>query len=495
MGYSVVRAKIYRDNTGISIEIPVILTEVGPIESVMDYMVEYAHIKSPIWMQKLTQGICLLIDYIDANKHVFEDSELLFSSFVQKLYLGTIGEDGKDPSGLYWESRSNMNVRQLVSLITNYAEWATQGKHPSKILPLRELDKAEEIMVWAYWSHKRNNALLAHIHREDSAQLDISRRKKAIFKPQSNTRQDSVKYFDDSKIWDLIYKGFIVPGRQKSERIEERINLRDALITFLMHFGGVRVSEPFHLYVHDVMPDPQNNESALVRIFHPKDGAAPSDWIGINGSRGSGRRGEYLRSKYGMSPRNEYFSTDQLHAGWKNNLINDSGNFMYINWFPVWTGELFMKMWNMYMFQRAQMTCHHPFAFVTKDGSPYAISSFKVAHKRAIKRIGLEAGKMLGTTPHAHRHAYGQRLKMAKEMIPPHARKAAMHHRSINSQAIYMESSNKEVNEILAEATKSLENGDQRKKLDILAYGFKDVDPYELYSGIDPRLESRRIKK
>ena len=58
-----------------------------------------------------------------------------------------------------------------------------------------------------------------------------------------------------------------------------------------------------------------------------------------------------------------------------------------------------------------------------------------------------------------------------------------------------MESSNKEVNEILAEATKSLENGDQRKKLDILAYGFKDVDPYELYSGIDPRLESRRIKK
>ena len=489
------RARIFRDNTGISIDIPVILTEMGPIESVLDYMVEYAHIRSPIWMQKLVQAICLLIEYIEANKDVFEGPEPLFSAFVQKLYVGTIGDDGLDPSGLYWHPRSNQNVNQLVSLITGYSEWAAQGAQPSKLLPLRDLDKTEEILRWAYWSYKRNNSLLAHIHREDAARAGLVGRRKAKLRQEIHVKQESVKYFDDSKIWDLIFKGFIVPGRQKSARIEERINIRDALITLLMHFGGVRVSEPFHLYVHDVVPDPENNASSLVRIFHPRDGAAPGDWEGANGIRGTGKREKYLKKKFGMSPRNEYFSTHQLHAGWKNNLINDSGNFMYINWFPTWTGELFMKMWNMYMLQRAQMICHHPFAFVTKDGSPYAISSFKVAHRRAMARIGLNAGKMLGTTPHAHRHAYGQRLKMAKELIPPHARKAAMHHRSINSQAVYMGSSNKEVNELLAEATKTLENGYGREKLDILAYGFKDVDPYELYSGLDPKLESRRVKK
>jgi hypothetical protein len=38
---------------------------------------------------------------------------------------------------------------------------------------------------------------------------------------------------------DLLFKGFIVPGKQKSPRIEERLNLRDILITMLLHYGGL----------------------------------------------------------------------------------------------------------------------------------------------------------------------------------------------------------------------------------------------------------------
>lgn len=65
----------------------------------------------------------------------------------------------------------------------------------------------------------------------------------------------------------------------------------------------------------------------------------------------------------------------------------------------------------------------------------YSITQYNKAHAAACKRIGLNVGKALGTTPHGHRHAYGQRLKRAgieKSLI-----RRFMYHSTLESQEVY----------------------------------------------------------
>ena len=162
---------------------------------------------------------------------------------------------------------------------------------------------------------------------------------------------------------------------------------------------------------------------------------------------------------------------------------------MYVNWYPPWAGELFWKLWFLYMAQRAQLDCDHPFAFVTKEGKPYAIDSFERQHRRAVERIGLQAAKALGTSPHGHRHAYGQALADAK--IDPIYRKKALHHKSLESQVVYTEPDRARLVRALEAAAEREKAGQTLPPPDLLRYGFKDVDPLGLMSGPNPKLLRR----
>jgi site-specific recombinase XerC len=97
----------------------------------------------------------------------------------------------------------------------------------------------------------------------DAAALKVSRARSVLLRRNPVIDHEPVKFFSEDRMADLLFKGFIVPGKQKSLRIEERLNLRDILITMLMHYGGLRMSEPFHLYIHDVIPD----KPLLVRLW------------------------------------------------------------------------------------------------------------------------------------------------------------------------------------------------------------------------------------
>src|SRR5688500_11811708 len=114
MRHTTVRAKVFRDHTGVATEIPVILTDHGPLRPLMDYLLRHAQVRSQIWMVKLTQGTSLLLDYMPANHDCFDNPKELFETFTQRLYTGTVSEDGSDPSGLYWQGRSPAVTRQLV---------------------------------------------------------------------------------------------------------------------------------------------------------------------------------------------------------------------------------------------------------------------------------------------------------------------------------------------------------------------------------------------
>ena len=240
-------------------------------------------------------------------------------------------------------------------------------------------------------------------------------------------------------IWDLLFTGFVVHAKQHSPQLHERLSLKDILITILLHGGGLRMSEAFHLFVSDVGIDPQNPKSAIVRLYHPEQGTAPADYVDpLSGRRIAGDREEYLRVRWRMQPRT--LVEGRFKAGWKDlHLLDQREKYALVHWFaPAW-GELFLAFFKHYIVHCRSRHCRHPFLFVSRkagfEHDPYTPDSYRQAHARAVRRIGLIPAKPLGTTPHAHRHAYGRRLAAAGADELTIQR--VLHHRSPASQAVY----------------------------------------------------------
>ena len=79
MTHTVVYYKVARDNTGIHEEIPVILTEFGPLHPLIHYILKHRHMLSESNTTKLVQAVGLLIDYMEANHAAFADAINPFS--------------------------------------------------------------------------------------------------------------------------------------------------------------------------------------------------------------------------------------------------------------------------------------------------------------------------------------------------------------------------------------------------------------------------------
>lgn len=475
MHHTTIRAAIHTDSSGSQIEIPVILTHKGPLIPLVEFLLERCSSQSFSAQQKLVQAVGLLLDYMAANHTNFDEPKKLFSAFVQRLSSGTIGEDGLDPSGLYWLPRSSQVVKLLANCLSQFSDWMAEKLGTRPLNPWREASRYEEMLNWAAYHQKHHRAFLGHTWDNTRASTAAKRAKNTLLNRGPVVDHEGVKRFPEDRFADLLFEGFVVPRKHASPLIEERLNLRDVLITILMHFGGVRVSETFHLYVHDVCEDPQRPGTALVRIFHPSAGLAPNDWLGVDGKPIRCNRAAYLLGKYGMRPRTNYHKSDQLHAGWKGSLLDGREAFMHIHWFPSWAGRMFLSLWNRYLLQRALIGGHHPFAFVTQKGRPYSPNSYKDAHARAVTRIGLTPAKMLGTTPHGHRHAYGQ--NMADANIDPVFRRKALHHKSIESQLVYTAPQIAKVTQILDSATRSLAEEGSVPVPNLGRYGLEPLDP------------------
>jgi len=494
MSHTVVRMRLVTDNTGAHVVLPVIVTEGGPLLPLVRYMRSPQARAGRSSQEKLVHVVGLLLDFMAANHDCFENPADLFAAFVERLYTGTVSPDGEDPSGLYWTAKSTVSVKQLVGVLSRFSDWLADNEGATPLNPWREATAAEQRLAWAAWHHRKNRAFLSHTMSRDTARLEMSRARNVALKKAPVVDRDAAKYFPEDQIENLLFQGFIVPGERKSRLIQERLNLRDILITMLMHYGGLRMSEPFHLYVQDVIADPLDPNAVLVRVYHPSEGLAPPDWKGADGKPLKNlMRRDYLRGKYQLQPRNEYWKTEALYAGWKGGTLDNETKFMQVFFFPTWTAGFFWQLWKLYLVQRARLNCQHPFAFVTAKGDPYSIDAFKKAHKAAVERIGLVAAKHLGTTPHGHRHAYGQRL--VDFDLDAIFRKKALHHRSLESQVVYTEPDHKRLRRAMMAAEERAERGEGAAPLrppDLLARGFEDVDPLGLLSGPKKLLRRNR---
>ena len=231
-----VTAQIVEDNSGIATEIPIILTDEGVLKSVTDYVLSlHLNGTSLSTMSKHIQSIILLIEFMDANKSMFNDPEELFSVFVRRLYSGTVGNDGLDPSGLYWIPAAISTVYQHISHLTNFTQWMNVKGLGKELNTLRATTKHEERIQYAAWFRRNRNDFLGHI--KDKSFNNTVKRARSIkgrtplAKTEDNAIAFPAKHFEN----------FYLNGVGGASDI--RCALRDKLILLLMQGAGFRVSE------------------------------------------------------------------------------------------------------------------------------------------------------------------------------------------------------------------------------------------------------------
>ncbi|WP_374604809.1 gamma-mobile-trio recombinase GmtY [Niveibacterium sp.] len=443
-----VKARVYTDATGAYTELPALLTPVGLLEPLLDYCLHRSHDRSLTWMRKVTRSVRMFLEYLQTNP-AERDTYRLFQNFAQRLYTGTFDrETGLDPSGLCWAPRSPQDASHIITHLSDFFDWLGERRPAAAQLNPRYAGGAFDRQTdEAAYQYRRSKAFLGHTWAANASPTETGHRVRGRRLPKVEKGEPPA--FPDERFEELLVKGFCAAGRH---------DYRGMLITLLLHGAGFRESEPFHLYVCDVFPDPANPRQAKVLIHHPSHGAAPADWRDERGRPRKDNRGAYLAQRFGLVPRTELM--DRRHAGWKGGM-HDGAYYKQAYWFLPEYGEWFLQLWQRYLQQVARVERSHPFAFINLNREPvgdmYTLTQFNKAHAAACERIGLTVGKALGTTPHGHRHAYGRRLKNAG--IDEALIRRFLHHASLESQAVYTQANTREALAALEAAAQRLRAG------------------------------------
>ncbi|PSV16137.1 gamma-mobile-trio recombinase GmtY [Photobacterium kishitanii] len=480
------QASIRTDNTGALLHVPVLLTEHGVFNPLLDYILSQSVHKSLPWMNRVVFACQLLLEYMEANRDLFSCPDILFQHFVQRLSDGTIDAQGYDPSGLFWLPRKASNVNQLLSALNGLTDWLEINNRGISLNPFIEASTHQERLNYAAWHKKNQYHFLGHIKPKGIS--DTMRKTRKV-----RGKKDVIKVDGDAISFpENLFKSFFIEGVGTAR--DPRIAMRDQLILLLMHGAGVRISDAMHLWVDDVFHDPQKPNNVIVRLYHPEDGKAPNNWIGYKKYR---TRAAYLAEEFRLKPRNKLTGTARV--GWKTRLVDHDDNYIQLHWFPSYLGEVFAYLWQQYLLYLLPLERTHPYAFVSFSkeslGSPLTINAYNQSYKAAMARINQIVSKPEGRSPHGHRHAYGRRLSNAK--IDPLLIKKAMHHSSLISQTIYTQPGIRDVSHALETATEQLD-----KKLHnvfredveiswktILEHGFSNIDPDGLFSGRYPKFK------
>lgn len=426
-GYPTVSASIYIDRTGSSIGLPILVSAEGPVMPLLRYQI-LNHANSNSWHVKLLQAVRLLLLYAAANPDSYEKPRDLFAGFSNRIMMGTIGEDGLDPSGLYWVPRRSSDARRIIRMLTEFSAWLAAEFGVPELNPLRDATRHEQVLAAAAWAHRNEASFLGHLGSRSAAwrRFEKTHLIGLPHAPAVSSVNEAVR-FPEEYFPRLLTQGFM--GQRDIDSSYSWLALRNILITLLMHGAGFRCSECFHLWIEDVKPDPFDPSCALVQVGHPSEGLA--EWRDAGGRPARGTRREYLLT-CGLTPRHLVYGKGR--AGWKHPAL-DGKYYIQAHWSDVAYGRLFFAIWKQYLSRILPIKRRHPWAFISATGDPYKMASFHEDYDRAMKSIGLLARRSEGGQPHCHRHAYGGRLGDAK--VSPMTIRKAMHHGSLQSQEVY----------------------------------------------------------
>jgi hypothetical protein len=213
-----------------------------PIGSLTEYMVDVGRARALSWQRETARAVGLLVDFLIANgaRLRTEANPKVFAKFAEALVGGTLDLNGNDPSGLFWEPKTVSRARNLLRAVTAFSDWA-ENRHGTRPLnPWRGASVSEQIAFWRRVDKRNANSLLGYAnYRSDNQARAQTRRVVAIQRKITTAIGQDVKFFPSNRIWDLLFEGFAVRGKQRSPLPYERLSLKDILITILLHGGGL----------------------------------------------------------------------------------------------------------------------------------------------------------------------------------------------------------------------------------------------------------------
>ncbi|MDC2890343.1 gamma-mobile-trio recombinase GmtY [Psychrosphaera algicola] len=308
-----VKVKYHSTEIGKEFELLGLFTDTGVIISHLRYLAQNYY-KSQSWKERSVFSVSLLINYINACQFHFDKTTKLLREFTRSLTTGTIDyENLVDPSGLYWKGRSITDANNILYHITAYTDYLAQqdGYETSRINPFRKANSFEQRLNWCAYYQKQTNVFLNHLSSKSDALIANQKVREINGLVTPHVNQEKAIKFPEEKIEKLLVHGFVV---------RNKIDYKSQAITMLMHFGGLRKSEVFHLYVSDISLHPVYKDEALVRVFHPEYGVSPdSDFA---------NRQEYLQQTTNYKPRTQYRLTERLYSGWKAPLLTSKKYFL-----------------------------------------------------------------------------------------------------------------------------------------------------------------------
>lgn len=449
----------------------------GLLKSHLEFLVQYRR-KSMTWRNQSCKAMLLLLDYTDSMGDRFQYPQQMFASFSEALFEGTIDEKGDDESELNWKPRSPSTANMYIGHVTRFSEWLFNktGDESNLLNPMRAATKHERICNLAAYHQRKHRAFLSHTYHDDKAYKN-AQFTRTLQRHKVRSKIPEAKRLKSNVATHLIEDGFwkYKPNFTKPEQL----NLRNVLITMLLAYGGLRISEPFHIFVSDLYDDPIDPKSILVKVCNPVHADAPDDWCNMKGNMHDNRE-NFLLKKYGLLPRNKS-NISSYHAGFK------SDGFMEftVQWFPTSAGILFKNLVRIYLSQEIYRVVDknypHPFLFTNQNGAPASIAKYRRAHSNALRKLGYDPSRYAGNNPHGSRHNYASSLK--ESGVSSLATKKALHHISIESQKVYQsEMENKNLRAELMNAEQRMASNNTI--CDPMMNGFNDVDPLGYFSGL-----------
>lgn len=461
----------------INLSVPALYINVGGkpklVDSLIKYFIAYSQ-RSMSWKRQVSRALGLFYDYsvAFASHKNFQLTHIEFLRyFVLAIHNGT--RDRKtllDPLGLYWPSSKVSQAKAVVSCLFDFIEWCHIEGIIEKDITSASDFPTNEVSCLRYLheaAKQKSRMFLSHIVSTKKLAENIANRKQREFvelKGSIPYKSAEDKIFPGEIIEPLLKHGFVL--NEECDNPYHREDITAKYITLMLLFGGLRVSEPFHMWFNDIIPSFDGGPKAFIR--HPSESKTY-----LVGEEELSRR-EYL-ARSGLAPRNDPSDTSSYHAGWKS-LAVDTNQSAPIFFLHRPASILIASIHIGYLrYRQALMKIrekrgepNHPFLYVSKhagyEGNPYSIKSYNKALERAYERLNKFCGlniklrKQYGTTPHGMRHYYGQALIDCG--MPTKVIQKAMHHRSPLSQGIYTEPKFKKIQSMLNDARNKIESGE-----------------------------------
>ncbi|MGL6315691.1 site-specific integrase [Vibrio sp. WXL103] len=389
---------------------------------------------------------------------------------MSSLEHGTFNTDNSDPTGLYWAPTGIKRAKTLRSCLSNFIDWLIEEEKDAKgistfIPPVKQSEKLT-LSLLKTANRIINNSFMAHTKSQNEIASQLLKTRKTFgyeFEDDPSTyfnAQSEAKSFPIELIAPLLEHGFIKDPLATNPF--EREDITAKMITILLIFGGMRKSEPLHLWFNDVTPTPEFG--CQITLYHPS--AAKTNLIGEKDKT----RKQYLKER-GMLPRNSLANPKTLKAGWKKLAVDKNSYHADMFWLHKSAEALFSSLYTLYLNYRSKLleiykknhNHDHPFLFVSTgidhrtgesyEGSPYSIAQYNKSYSKALDRLethiglAIPRGREAALNPHSVRHFYAQALEDMG--IDSKIIQRCLRQRTINAQQAYKGISTQKITETL----------------------------------------------